>query len=348
MKIANFNLAENRIFHVPLGASINTYITAATAGDTLVLASGTYTVTAAIAVSKALTIIGQGVNRTVIACATNTVKIFNITASNVSIRDLAVTYTAADSGGCFGIFADGTAAAVLTNVNITDVNVSITGASTSGSAGIAYDDAGGTVRDCNIVATHTGGTWIGMRNITRASAEAACTVIAQRVISTILGTGATASYAFSVQGASATQNAVMNLYDCIGTASGATTTAALHTLEATSFAYARNCTLSGGSQDVRQVNSSTLSLIDTNMVNGTVSGTITYGGNYVSAKLGVGGAPGTSLIKSYGDIEAAAAGNIYFGDPATNDSWRIVRSGNNLVIERRESGSWVTKSTISA
>lgn len=38
----------------------------------------------------------------------------------------------------------------------------------------------------------------------------------------------------------------------------------------------------------------------------------------------------------------------YFGDPDTDGTWRTVRSGNNLVFERRETGSWVTKQTISA
>lgn len=39
---------------------------------------------------------------------------------------------------------------------------------------------------------------------------------------------------------------------------------------------------------------------------------------------------------------------IYFGLTNVDGSWRIIRSGNDLVIQRRESSSWVTKSTISA
>jgi len=38
----------------------------------------------------------------------------------------------------------------------------------------------------------------------------------------------------------------------------------------------------------------------------------------------------------------------YFGKTDVDGSWRIGRSGNNLVVERRESGSYVTKQTISA
>jgi hypothetical protein len=39
---------------------------------------------------------------------------------------------------------------------------------------------------------------------------------------------------------------------------------------------------------------------------------------------------------------------FYIGDKDTNGTWLITRSGNDLVIQRRESGAYVTKSTISA
>ena len=53
-------------------------------------------------------------------------------------------------------------------------------------------------------------------------------------------------------------------------------------------------------------------------------------------------------IISSGGYRADAAGAYHFGIPTDNDSWRITRSGTDLVIQRRESGSWVTKSTIAA
>jgi hypothetical protein len=37
---------------------------------------------------------------------------------------------------------------------------------------------------------------------------------------------------------------------------------------------------------------------------------------------------------------------FYFGGTATEGSWRIIRSGSNLNFERREGGSWVSKSDI--
>ncbi len=43
--------------------------------------------------------------------------------------------------------------------------------------------------------------------------------------------------------------------------------------------------------------------------------------------------------------QLVAAAVIYFGEPNIDGSWRILRSGNNLVIDRREAGVWVTKQT---
>ncbi|MBN1483780.1 MAG: hypothetical protein JXA37_03585 [Chloroflexia bacterium] len=49
-----------------------------------------------------------------------------------------------------------------------------------------------------------------------------------------------------------------------------------------------------------------------------------------------------------GHVEIASGGAYYLGDPDTDGSWRIIRSGTDLAIERREGGTWVAKSTISA
>lgn len=48
------------------------------------------------------------------------------------------------------------------------------------------------------------------------------------------------------------------------------------------------------------------------------------------------------------EIEMPSTGTVYFGDRHDEGSWRIVRSGTSLVIDRLESGSWVTKQTIAA
>lgn len=39
---------------------------------------------------------------------------------------------------------------------------------------------------------------------------------------------------------------------------------------------------------------------------------------------------------------------LYLGPRATDGTWRLALDGTSLVIQRRESGAWVTKSTITA
>jgi hypothetical protein len=65
-------------------------------------------------------------------------------------------------------------------------------------------------------------------------------------------------------------------------------------------------------------------------------------------KVGIGTSSPTSKLDIAGDAEISSDKAYYFGDPTTNDTWRIVRSGNNLEIQRRESGSYVAKQIITA
>lgn len=46
------------------------------------------------------------------------------------------------------------------------------------------------------------------------------------------------------------------------------------------------------------------------------------------------------------EVHLVDAGIVYLGDESTNNSWRMVRSGDNLVFQRLESGTWTTKDTI--
>ena len=55
----------------------------------------------------------------------------------------------------------------------------------------------------------------------------------------------------------------------------------------------------------------------------------------------IGTATNVKIVLNELVVESATA--VYFGDPTTNGSYRIVRSGNNLDIQRRETGSWVQK-----
>lgn len=60
---------------------------------------------------------------------------------------------------------------------------------------------------------------------------------------------------------------------------------------------------------------------------------------------GAGGLP-TSTLDVVGSVEIGSGDAYLMGDPTTNGSWRIIRSGDNLLMQRRESGTWTTKQTI--
>jgi len=77
----------------------------------------------------------------------------------------------------------------------------------------------------------------------------------------------------------------------------------------------------------------------TKLVFSTVSNTTTT----LSAALTL---DNDKTMTTYADEIMASTAYKYFGASGTNGSWRIGRSGDNLVFERREAGSWVTKLTV--
>lgn len=54
----------------------------------------------------------------------------------------------------------------------------------------------------------------------------------------------------------------------------------------------------------------------------------------------------TSYFNISNDIAVGATNGFYIGDRLADGSWRIKRSGTDLVFERKIAGVWVTKNTI--
>lgn len=283
------DFAGGNIIYVPLAGDIETYVTAATAGDTLVLAAGTYTVTDDIDITKAINIKGQGIGQTILsytsAAASDT--IINGTASNITIKDLTITGTSTGTTQLLGIWFTGTAGTVLTGCNIINCNITITGAGAVFPT--VYDDASGTMRNCVLTETTTGTnkqTWgVLLRNA--ATAEAVTTLYCYNVYSTATGTGTgavtTGFYSFD---SSASQDCLMYLYNCSGYGTGAATLeTGAYANGGDAYIYAENCTFQGDDYDITQVTSATFQTRNCTLVNGTTSGTITpvgtmrYGNN---------------------------------------------------------------------
>ncbi|MCQ3933139.1 MAG: hypothetical protein DPW16_22045 [Chloroflexi bacterium] len=55
---------------------------------------------------------------------------------------------------------------------------------------------------------------------------------------------------------------------------------------------------------------------------------------------------GAGLVHFGSSVDIPSASAFYLGDPNADTTWRIIRSGDNLLFQQRESGSYVTKSTI--
>jgi hypothetical protein len=64
-----------------------------------------------------------------------------------------------------------------------------------------------------------------------------------------------------------------------------------------------------------------------------------------AGRVGINVADPSSRLDVGGDLEVASDGWTYYGDPTTDGSWRVGRSGNDLVVEKRITGSWTTKHT---
>jgi hypothetical protein len=62
-----------------------------------------------------------------------------------------------------------------------------------------------------------------------------------------------------------------------------------------------------------------------------------------SQNIGFGTDTPTVKVDVNGDIKVASSNAFYFGAIDADGSWRIVRSGDDLAFERRESSSWVEK-----
>ena len=83
--------------------------------------------------------------------------------------------------------------------------------------------------------------------------------------------------------------------------------------------------------------------------NTTPSTSTTTGALRVAGGVGIGGDLNVAGdIKTASSVEVGAAAWTYYGDPDTNGSWRFGRDGDNTVFQRREDGSWVTKTTVEA
>lgn len=258
------------VIYVPLAGDIQTYITAATAGDTLILASGTYVVTSTITVGKSLTIKGQGSAATKVNSSTAAIAVFTIAASNVRLLDISSTNSGA--GTAYTIFVN----AGLTNLQIRNVIGILSGTGTK--YGV-WSLSSVTVSDSEFYPTSSDSNSNGvyLYNDSSATLNITANIQSVRVIATgvannnrgIVGNNNNTAYTITI-------NSVNNWLFCYGTTG--TTDIALYSYSTATNNVTINdyqSILNGADYDVLNTSTNVLALNGSILSNGTISGTIT-------------------------------------------------------------------------
>jgi hypothetical protein len=303
-------LLDANITYVPIDADIQTYITAATAGDTLVLASGTYTITSTITVNKRLTIRGQGragssliplapVHGTTISCATAAVTAFDITSDDVLIKDLSINMTGAGSTGV---------AVGMDKVRVVWENVYVYINSTGLNTAFSIYSSDIILRDLTFYVISTDNSAAGVYFYNDSSSTINATLDAFTVTGTAIGNTGYA-YAFACYNINDANTLTMNITNCLATASGGTVAdqAVISTSATTnnSSVYCYNCILDGADYDAAQSGTNVLDVGGSTLLNETTFGTITRAGLILIDRVGL--STGTTVNEF--SIDGTLAGN---------------------------------------
>jgi hypothetical protein len=284
----SIDYTAGNIVYVPLAGDIQTYVTAATAGDTLVLSSGVYTITSTITIAKELNIVGQGSSGfvtdpvtashgTLITSTTAAVVAFQINNDNVRVANLSINLTGAGSTGV--AVANNLQGVVFNNI---DVIVNSTGAN----QGFNIIGSDVILRDMTFYITSSDSTAAGCMFQNNSSTTQNAILDGFNVTGTVVG-GATYAYAFVAWNINDGNSLTLNLSNSVcksltGTpldiAVACTSTT---TNNATVNAYM--CTFEGADYDAYQTGSNVLNLGGSVLENATVFGTVTYRATMASA-----------------------------------------------------------------
>ena len=309
----NYSVADwtaGNITYVPLTGDIQTYITQATAGDTLILGSGTYTIIDTITVPKQLNIVGQGnagtvttppaiSHGTVIACATNNKSIFNITGSNVKISDLSISATGSN---CYGILS----AANLTGLAFSKIDVVLSGNGFQQAFSISGSNS--VLRDLTFYVESLDSYSVGVLYSNVAGITNNYILDCHNVTGTTIG--ATGSFGFLCRNTNVDYTVTMNLINCYCkavTSAGVDTAVQCDSSGGFSKAIINSflCTFDGADFDALQNNSNVLALGGSVLVNDKISGTVTYRATLASGNIV------TPIAKGIIGIGADQAGGLF-------------------------------------
>lgn len=311
------------VTYVPLNGDIQEYVTAAIAGDTLILASGVYTITSTITINKQLNIMGQGLSGfvtapvtpshgTLITSSTAAVTAFLISSDNVRLANFSLNLTGA---GSLGINTTNNLKGIV--LNEIDVIVTCTGAA----LGFTIYGSSCVLRNLSFYITSSDsyayGLWVWNDSSTTQNVIADC----YNVTGTVSGQ-ATSACAFLCENVNDANTVTLNLYSCVVKAvSGTALDIAVGCISTTTFNAIVNCylcTLDGADWDAYQTGSNILALGGSVLVNNKISGTVTYratmaSGNAVigaTMTLATGGITDSTGAISFGDENLSTTGTV--------------------------------------
>jgi hypothetical protein len=294
--------ASGNITYVPIGGDIATYVTNATAGDTLVLAAGTYTLTAGVAVNKLLHIRGQGKGITTVTSSTDNVNLFTCTTTSGSfLSNMTISRT--------GAITTGEKFAVTGTVNFDLEDIDFINTNTG--AGIAAASIGWATGSTITV------------NVRRCSSSASGAIPAHPFLR--VGTGAETVNMYQCtateSGSSSTTSGqvidnngtgIINLYDCnfsstTNVAQGVVRNRAAGTINIYGGSYSN---AQASAFDVMR-SAGTLNIYGATLVNNRTSGTITYLGTLATSNVSASG--NVNLITDTGLVNLGAGTDMSIG-----------------------------------
>jgi len=280
------NWTGGRVTNVPLDANIQSFIDNATSGDTLLLGSGTYTITSPIRVDKTLNIRGQGNAK--IYNTTTDMNIFYVTADNTKISDLNIF----DVGsGTKAIFVNG-----ANNVTLRNLTLNTTGAGFE--YGVYSLNGSGNILNSFFTINSTDQNAYTVNFLNNSSATQDQNWLVENTI--IYANGVVRAKGVIVNNQNSSKYITANIVNSqiIANSTSNFSTYGLETTSTTTAnarAYVYGTTIGGELTDVNAVRLNTIYLYATTLLNGTVGGEVHYLGTATANTIyfDINGAQGT-------------------------------------------------------
>jgi len=290
------DIATNNITYVPAGANIDTAVANATAGDCLVLAAATYTITDDIDVTKSIAIYGQGEFATIISTTTDDKNVFHVTASDVEIGHLGISVTASNT---FGVYVTGVAGTVLDDVFLHDLDI-VLNSHAGAQHAVRYVDAGGEIKAVELTATSTDESASGIWMENESTAEAATELHAHLCNATVVGAGGIAG-GYRSYNDSASQDCTLKLFysrACVTEGAACTSAGAAAYNGTNAKLVAEHCFLKATDYDALQANGATFTMRNCALAAGATTGTITFDGYLTPEGIDLGDDSDTTLTRA--------------------------------------------------